>query len=98
MERIEAHGRQVTRGPLRLRRLLQPRRRRGRLFHLATPLARPGGPSQSQIREGSVDRLPPDVSVLGFAQDCSGEVYLVSNATGTPFGDTGTIHRITRRR
>lgn len=69
---------------------------RGRLFHLATPNSRPGGLSQSIIREPAVAGLDgTSLSVLGFGQDASGELYLLTNETGTPFGDTGQIHKIT---
>ena len=34
------------------------------------------------------------LSVLGFGQDVSGELYVLVNETGTPFGDTGVVLRI----
>lgn len=34
--------------------------------------------------------------VLGFGQDAFGELYVLANATGTPFGDTGVVQRIAR--
>jgi glucose/arabinose dehydrogenase len=34
------------------------------------------------------------LSVLGFGQDASGELYVLANETGTPFGDTGVVLRI----
>lgn len=34
------------------------------------------------------------LSVLGFGQDGFGELFLLANATGVPFGDTGVILRI----
>jgi hypothetical protein len=34
------------------------------------------------------------LAVNGFAEDADGELYVLANATGTPFGDTGTIMRI----
>jgi glucose/arabinose dehydrogenase len=41
---------------------------------------------------GTNGRLP--LAVNGFAEDADGELYVLANATGTPFGDTGTIMRI----
>ncbi len=38
---------------------------------------------------GAVNR-----SVLGFGQDAAGEVYVLGNSTGVPFGDTGEVYRI----
>ena len=35
-------------------------------------------------------------SLLGFGQDASGEVYVLANDVGTPFGDTGVVLRVTR--
>jgi glucose/arabinose dehydrogenase len=34
------------------------------------------------------------LSVLGFGQDATGEVYVMANMTGTPFGDSGQVLRI----
>jgi hypothetical protein len=34
------------------------------------------------------------MSVLGFGQDAAGELYVMANATGTPFGATGVVLRI----
>lgn len=68
---------------------------RGRLFQLATPNAKPGGLDSSKIREPAVDGWDDsNVSVLGFAQDASGEIYMLANTTGVPFGDTRTIQEI----
>ena len=54
----------------------------GRLFHLE------GG----QIVEFQLsDRTALNLSLLGFGQDASGEVYIMANATGTPFGNTGVV-------
>lgn len=72
---------------------------RGRLFQLATPNAAPGGLDQSRIREPAVEGLDgTGALVLGFGQDHQGELYLLTNTTGTPFGDTGAVHRIIRDR
>jgi glucose/arabinose dehydrogenase len=35
-------------------------------------------------------------SLLGFGQDASGELYVLANEVGVPFGDTGVVLRITR--
>lgn len=35
------------------------------------------------------------MSLLGFAQDASGELYVLANTTGVPFGDTGVVLKIT---
>lgn len=35
------------------------------------------------------------LAVLGFGQDANGELYVLANATGTPFEETGVILRIT---
>jgi hypothetical protein len=34
------------------------------------------------------------MSLLGFGQDTLGELYVLANETGTPFGDSGVILRI----
>lgn len=58
----------------------------GRLFFL---------PGRHNIREFLLeDRESLGVDVLGFGQDASGELYLLGNTTGTPFGETGVIFRI----
>jgi glucose/arabinose dehydrogenase len=36
------------------------------------------------------------LSLLGFGQDANGELYVLANDTGVPFGDTGVILRIVR--
>jgi glucose/arabinose dehydrogenase len=35
-----------------------------------------------------------NVNVMGFAQDAHGEIYLLGNETGVPFGDTGVVLKI----
>jgi glucose/arabinose dehydrogenase len=40
------------------------------------------------------DRL--GMAVLGFGQDASGEIYVLANMTGVPFGDTGEVLKIVR--
>ncbi|CAN5871544.1 PQQ-dependent sugar dehydrogenase [soil metagenome] len=32
--------------------------------------------------------------VLGFGQDADGELYVLTNETSVPFGDTGAVHRL----
>jgi glucose/arabinose dehydrogenase len=39
---------------------------------------------------------PLAACVLGFAQDAHGEVYVLTNTTGIPDGDTGTVLKIVR--
>jgi glucose/arabinose dehydrogenase len=34
--------------------------------------------------------------VLGWGQDSNGEIYLMANTTGIPFGSTGTVYLVTR--
>ncbi|MFP3915781.1 MAG: PQQ-dependent sugar dehydrogenase [Actinomycetota bacterium] len=68
---------------------------RGRLLHFATPNQKPGGLHHSRIRESAVAGLDgTGLRVLGLGQDADGELYLLTNQTGTPFGDTGAIHRV----
>lgn len=40
------------------------------------------------------DRDQPDFWVLGFGQDGDGELYVLGNTTGTPFGSTGTVYKL----
>ena len=44
------------------------------------------------IREFDVGPLP--AAILGFAQDANGEIYVLTNTTGTPFGTTGRVQRL----
>jgi hypothetical protein len=44
------------------------------------------------IREFDASPLP--AAILGFAQDANGEIYVLTNTTGTPFGTTGRVQRI----
>lgn len=58
----------------------------GRLFYLD---------ESNQILEFPIKGMKElGLSVLGFGQDGSGEVYLMANATGTPFGATGVVLQI----
>jgi glucose/arabinose dehydrogenase len=36
------------------------------------------------------------LSLLGFGQDMDGEIYVLANATGVPFGDTGVVQKIVK--
>lgn len=40
------------------------------------------------------DRAQPGFWVLGFGQDGDGELYVLGNTTGTPFGETGTVYKL----
>lgn len=58
----------------------------GRLFFLQ---------KNNKIRElRFADRESLGFSVLGFGQDSQGELYLLANQTGVPFGDTGVVLRL----
>lgn len=66
---------------------LQPAIDSGRLFYLQ---------KNNRILEFQlVDQDTLGLRLLGFGQDESGELYVLANATGTPFGDTGVVLRIT---
>ncbi|MCZ6835727.1 MAG: PQQ-dependent sugar dehydrogenase [Planctomycetota bacterium] len=61
----------------------------GRLFHLT---------QANEIREFNlVGQSALDLSLLGFGQDAAGEIYVMANATGTPFGTTGVVLRMTTK-
>ncbi len=63
----------------------------GRLFHLVDG----GNMSSSEIREFQFVGQPAlDMSLSGFGQDGDGELYVLANTTGTPFGDTGVVLKI----
>lgn len=58
----------------------------GRLFHLG---------DANGIREFDLaEREALGLFLLGFGQDAAGELYVLANATGTPFGETGVVLRI----
>lgn len=58
----------------------------GRLFHLD---------ESQQVRELQlVGRQGLGMFLLGFGRDAEGELYVLGNQTGTPFGDTGVVLRI----
>lgn len=59
----------------------------GRLFYLD---------QTGEIAEFDLtDRGTLDMALLGFGRDAAGEIYVLANATGTPFGETGIVFRIT---
>lgn len=41
-----------------------------------------------------IDLKSLGMSLQGFGQDADGEIYILANTTGTPFGDTGVVMRI----
>lgn len=58
----------------------------GRLFFL--------NPHDNIVEFRLGDRDTLGLAVHGFAQDAEGEVYLLGNSTGVPFGDTGVVLRL----
>jgi glucose/arabinose dehydrogenase/plastocyanin len=58
----------------------------GRLFYLDTGNVLKEFKLQGQTALG--------LSLLGFGQDASGEIYVLANGTGTPFGTTGVVLRM----
>lgn len=82
----------------------------GRIFYLATDPHRDlaqvtevRGFADAATRLGLTDPTRPEeafpqtLAVLAFAQDADGELYVLGNVTGTPFGATGVVLRITAR-
>ena len=47
---------------------------------------------EAQVAETPTGRL--DRFVLAFGRDAAGELYVLSNATGTPSGTSGAVHKI----
>jgi glucose/arabinose dehydrogenase len=68
----------------------------GRLFFSRRrELVRDGRTRRTRLAEFELDG--PDalgLSVLGFGEDAGGELYVLANATGIPFGTTGVVLRI----
>ena len=65
----------------------------GRLFHMHV-----GSSSRDlrPVREFHITPAnAPNLAVLGFGQDAAGEVYLLGNKSGVPFGDGGGVLRLT---
>lgn len=57
----------------------------GRLFYV----------ENNQIREIQLTLVEkPDFKVMGFARDAHGEIYVLGNRTGVPFGNTGLVMKI----
>jgi len=58
----------------------------GRLFYLD---------AGNQIKEFQLKGMTElGLSLLGFGEDAQGELYVLANSTGTPFGTTGVVLRI----
>ncbi len=84
----------------------------GRIFYLpATDLAAPGPPREIQEFKGFAEAaaalgltdtarpakaFKQSISVLGMGQDAAGEVYVLGNRTGRPFGSDGIVLRLTK--
>jgi len=68
----------------------------GRLFFLVgSNIASGDSFRKSMIQEMQiVDRDALNLSVLGFGEDAAGELYLLANSTGVPFGATGVVLKI----
>lgn len=65
---------------------LQPAIGSGRLFYLE---------ENNRIFEFTFsDRETLGLRLLGFGQDAGGELYVLANMTGTPFGETGMVLRM----
>jgi glucose/arabinose dehydrogenase len=64
----------------------------GRLFHVN---AESRGRRLRAIREFHITPSnAPNLAVLGFGEDAKGEIYLLGNASGVPFGDGGVVLRL----
>lgn len=70
----------------------------GRLFFLNKKnIVKPNRIKTSKIFEFTLDGQDAlDLSLLGFGQDAHGELYVLANQVGVPFGDTGVVLRIAR--
>ena len=68
----------------------------GRLFFLNSKnIFRNGRSRKSTIKEFRLaDQDALNLSLLGFAQDASGELYVLGNSTGVPSGTTGVVLKI----
>jgi len=64
----------------------------GRLFYIF-PESKPSE-DLSLYEFAFTDRDELGLSLLGFAQDANGELYVLANETGTPFETTGVVLRI----
>jgi glucose/arabinose dehydrogenase len=65
---------------------LLPESMTGRLFHL--------GEANEVLEFDLGEQEVLGYNLLGFGQDAAGELYVMANSTGTPFGETGVILRI----
>jgi glucose/arabinose dehydrogenase len=64
----------------------------GRLFHIN---AESRGRKLNAIREFHVTPSnAPNLPILGFGEDVNGEIYVLGNVSGVPFGDGGVILRL----
>ncbi len=64
----------------------------GRLFHFN---ANSNSRNLRAIREFFISPSnAPNIAVLGFGEDTSGEVYVTGNISGTPFGTRGVVLRL----
>jgi hypothetical protein len=68
----------------------------GRLFFLnKKDIVRGNQIKTSKIFEFTLDGQDAlGLSLLGFGQDAHGEVYVLANEVGVPFGDTGVVLKI----
>ena len=61
----------------------------GRLFHVN---ADSGGQRLRAISEFQITPSnAPNLAVLGFGEDAQGEVYVLGNVSGIPFGTSGVV-------
>ena len=72
--------------------------RNGRIFLLNKKnIVKGDRVKQSKIFEFTLKDLDKlDMAVLGFGQDANGEIYVMVNAPGVPFGESGAVLKITR--
>jgi len=61
----------------------------GRLFYLDE--------ADTIVEFPLVDQAELGMSLLGFGEDADGELYVLANRTGTPFGETGVVLRLTTK-
>jgi glucose/arabinose dehydrogenase len=68
----------------------------GRLFYLTIKdIVKPNRILESRISEFRlVGQSAVGLAVLGLGQDAAGELYVMGNATGVPFGTTGVVMKI----
>jgi Glucose / Sorbosone dehydrogenase len=65
----------------------------GRLFHVNADAR---GDKLRAIREFHITPSnAPNLAVLGFGEDAFGEIYLLGNVSGVPFGEDGVVLRLT---